>query len=256
MARHQDVYAALTDHETFCSSRGAGLADFHKEKPWRPPSLLLEADPPDHTSTRGAMGKVISASTVRGFRETFRAEAEAVADELVARGHFDAITDLAEYHPLTVFPDAVGLRSAQAFAGNWQACEAVQLSVPAQGFEPFTLDTSPSKRTRCRFDDASSDTRLRCAHIDHAASRAQRLAPRPIRRSARMSSALGSPRCLRTRRRRRVGRRPVLWVRMRGLAEDFEYVGGAGSPDFAAVVGVLGHGGFGVAELVGAGAGG
>jgi len=111
MARHQDVYAALTDHQTFCSSRGAGLADFRKEKPWRPPSLLLEADPPDHTVTRGAMGKVISAGTVRGFRERFRAEAEALADELVARGRFDAITDLAERYPLKVFPDAVGLPS-------------------------------------------------------------------------------------------------------------------------------------------------
>jgi len=109
MARYQDVHAALTDHETFCSGRGAGLADFREEKPWRPPSLLLEADPPDHTVTRGAMGKVISASTVRGFREPFRAEAEAAADELVARGRFDAVTDLAERYPLTVFPDAVGL---------------------------------------------------------------------------------------------------------------------------------------------------
>ncbi|WP_329061638.1 cytochrome P450 [Amycolatopsis sp. NBC_01480] len=109
MARHAQVYAALTDHETFCSSRGAGLSDFHKEKPWRPPSLLLEADPPDHAVTRGAMGKVISASTVRGFRETFRAEAETLADELVARGRFDAVTDLAERYPLKVFPDAVGL---------------------------------------------------------------------------------------------------------------------------------------------------
>ena len=44
VARHQDVYAALADHETVCSSRGAGLTDFHREKPWRPPSLLLEAD--------------------------------------------------------------------------------------------------------------------------------------------------------------------------------------------------------------------
>jgi len=109
MARHQDVYATLTDHQTFCSSRGAGLADFRKEKPWRPPSLLLEADPPDHTVTRGAMAKVISAGTVRGFRERFRAEAEALADEIVARGRFDAITDLAERYPLKVFPDAVGL---------------------------------------------------------------------------------------------------------------------------------------------------
>lgn len=109
MARHAEVYAALTDHDTFCSGRGAGLSDFHKETPWRPPSLLLEADPPAHTVPRGAMGKVISASTVRGFRETFRAEAEELADELVARGTFDAVTDLAERYPLTVFPDAVGL---------------------------------------------------------------------------------------------------------------------------------------------------
>jgi cytochrome P450 len=55
------------------------------------------------------MAKVISAGTVRGFRERFRAEADALADELVARGRFDAITDLAERYPLKVFPDAVGL---------------------------------------------------------------------------------------------------------------------------------------------------
>jgi len=109
MARHQEVYATLADHETFCSGRGAGLADFRQGKPWRPPSLLLEADPPDHTVTRGAMGKVVSVGTVRGFRERFRAEAVALADELVARGRFDAVTDLAERYPLKVFPDAVGL---------------------------------------------------------------------------------------------------------------------------------------------------
>ncbi|MFI0468334.1 cytochrome P450 [Saccharopolyspora sp. 5N102] len=109
IARHHEVYSSLTDHETFCSSRGVGLSDFHAEKPWRVPSLLLEADPPDHTVARQAMGKVISAGTVRGFRDTFRAEAETLADELVARGHFDAVTDLAERYPLKVFPDAVGL---------------------------------------------------------------------------------------------------------------------------------------------------
>jgi cytochrome P450 len=109
MARHQEVHATLTDPVTFCSSRGVGLSDFKKEKPWRPPSLLLEADPPNHTVARSAMGKVISASTVRGLRNVFRAEAEALADELVAKKKFDAITDLAERYPLKVFPDAVGL---------------------------------------------------------------------------------------------------------------------------------------------------
>jgi hypothetical protein len=109
MARHDEVYSALTDHATFCSSRGAGLTDFHREKPWRPPSLLLEADPPEHTVARTAMAKVLSPRTVREFRSTFRTVAENMVDELVARGDFDAVTDLAERYPLKVFPDAVGL---------------------------------------------------------------------------------------------------------------------------------------------------
>lgn len=46
MARFAEVQAALRDHATFCSAAGVGLSDFTKEKPWRPPSLLLEADPP------------------------------------------------------------------------------------------------------------------------------------------------------------------------------------------------------------------
>ena len=43
MGRFDEVSASLRDWETFVSSRGAGLADFAKEQPWRPPSLLLEA---------------------------------------------------------------------------------------------------------------------------------------------------------------------------------------------------------------------
>jgi cytochrome P450 len=109
MGRYDEVRAALTDHATFCSGRGAGLSDFHTEKPWRPPSLLLEADPPDHTAVRTAMNAVMAPRTVRRFREGFTAAAEAIADELVERGEFDVVTDLAERYPLTVFPDIVGL---------------------------------------------------------------------------------------------------------------------------------------------------
>ena len=55
VARYKEVHAVLNDPATFCSSRGVGLSDFSKEKPWRPPSLILEADPPAHTQdARGA----------------------------------------------------------------------------------------------------------------------------------------------------------------------------------------------------------
>jgi cytochrome P450 len=109
MGRFDEVKSALQDWQTFVSSRGAGLADFATEKPWRPPSLLLEADPPDHTVVRTAMAGVISPRAVRALREGFAEPAEEMADRLVEQGTFDAVTDLAEVYPLRVFPDAVGL---------------------------------------------------------------------------------------------------------------------------------------------------
>ena len=47
---------------------------------------------------------------MKPLRAHFTALAEAKVDELLARGSFDAIADLAEAYPLSVFPDALGLR--------------------------------------------------------------------------------------------------------------------------------------------------
>jgi 4-methoxybenzoate monooxygenase (O-demethylating) len=110
VARYEQVHAVLNDPQTFCSSRGVGLSDFAKEKPWRPPSLILEADPPAHTRTRAVLNQVLSATAMRPLRGHFTALAEAKVDELLARGSFDAIADLAEAYPLSVFPDAMGLK--------------------------------------------------------------------------------------------------------------------------------------------------
>lgn len=110
VARYAEVYAVLNDPATFCSSRGVGLSDFAKEKPWRPPSLILEADPPAHTRTRAVLSKVLSPAVMKQIRDGFAAAAEAKVDELLAKGSFDAVADLAEAYPLSVFPDAVGLK--------------------------------------------------------------------------------------------------------------------------------------------------
>jgi hypothetical protein len=109
VARHAEVHAVLNDPATFCSSRGVGLSDFAKEKPWRPPSLILEADPPAHTRTRAVLNRVLSPAVMKTLREGFVAAAEAKAEELLERGSFDGVADLAEAFPLSVFPDALGL---------------------------------------------------------------------------------------------------------------------------------------------------
>lgn len=108
-ARYAEVFAMLNDPQTFCSSRGVGLSDFAKETPWRPPSLILEADPPEHTRTRTVLNKVLSPAVMKQIRDRFMSAADAKVDELVARGSFDAITDLAQAYPLSIFPDAMGL---------------------------------------------------------------------------------------------------------------------------------------------------
>ena len=110
VARYAEVHAVLNDPLTFCSSRGVGLSDFAKEKPWRPPSLILEADPPAHTRTRAVLSRVLSPAVMKQMRGGFVAAAEVRVDELLAKGSVDAVADLAEAYPLSVFPDAVGLR--------------------------------------------------------------------------------------------------------------------------------------------------
>jgi cytochrome P450 len=109
MARHTEVARAMSDWETFSSAAGVGLADFRKEPPWRPPSLLLEADPPAHTAVRKPMLHLMTPKAAEGLRAAFAAAAEELVEELVARGTFDGVTDLAEVYPIRVFADAVGL---------------------------------------------------------------------------------------------------------------------------------------------------
>jgi cytochrome P450 len=109
MARHQEVRDALTDWESYCSSAGVGLSDFRKEPPWRPPSIILEADPPLHTRTRAVLTRILSPAAINVLRTRFEREAEALVARLVEQREFDGIGDFSEAYPVKVFPDAVGI---------------------------------------------------------------------------------------------------------------------------------------------------
>lgn len=110
LTHYDEVKSVLANPATYGSSAGAGLSNFHTEKPWRPPSLLLEADPPEHDRTRQQMVRVLNPGSVRALRPRFEQEAGAMVDHLAATGEGDAIKLLCEAFPLKVFPDAVGLR--------------------------------------------------------------------------------------------------------------------------------------------------
>lgn len=111
--RYEEVRILFSDWRRFCSSRGVGLSDFQTEPPWRPPSIILEADPPEHGRTRAVMMRTLSQHAVNALKQRFRAEADELVDRLLGMGVFDAMPELAEAFPLKVFPDAVGLAEGE-----------------------------------------------------------------------------------------------------------------------------------------------
>jgi cytochrome P450 len=111
VGRYAETQEVFSDWKLFVSSRGVGLTDFKRETPWREPSIVLEVDPPEHTRTRTVIARALSPRAVAELKDAFRAEAERLVDELLEKGTFDAVPDLARAFPLKVFPDAVGIAS-------------------------------------------------------------------------------------------------------------------------------------------------
>ena len=75
MARYAEVHAALVDWQSFQSAAGVGLSNFRTEKPWRPPSVLLEADPPRHDAPRAVVAPLLTTRRLRELEERWRADA-------------------------------------------------------------------------------------------------------------------------------------------------------------------------------------
>lgn len=161
VARYDRVREVLGNWKQFSNAGGGGLKNYFVEKPWRRPSIILEVDPPDHTRTRKVLMDVLSSARLQQLRPTFEAQAEQLIDEALERGTFDAIPDLVQRFPLTVFPDAVGMRRED------RSNMLVYGSMVFGGFGPMTPwyeelmkqaeDVSAWIMARCQRDALSPD---------------------------------------------------------------------------------------------------
>ncbi|KHD77003.1 cytochrome P450 [Actinoplanes utahensis] len=110
LARYEQVHAALTDWQRFQSAAGVGLSNFRYEEPWRPPSLLLEADPPRHDAPRRVLSAIVGPRSLHRLRAKWAADAAGLVDRVLGTGDVvDVVPALAEAFPLRVFPGAVGI---------------------------------------------------------------------------------------------------------------------------------------------------
>jgi cytochrome P450 len=110
VSRYEPVRTVLGDWKRFSNAGGGGLQNYFMEKPWRRPSLILEVDPPEHQRTRRVLMQALTPERLQQLRPIFEAQADAIIDEALERGTLDAIPDLVQRFPLTVFPDAVGMK--------------------------------------------------------------------------------------------------------------------------------------------------
>jgi cytochrome P450 len=108
LARYADVRAALADWESFTSAQGVALTD-----EMNAPMLgsVLASDPPQHDVLRSVLTEKLAPRALAKLRGDIAERADALVDGVVARGSFDAVTDLAQALPVGVVADLIGLPS-------------------------------------------------------------------------------------------------------------------------------------------------
>ncbi|MFD5624921.1 cytochrome P450 [Streptomyces sp. NPDC127072] len=106
LPRYDEVRAALMDWQTFSSARGVFV---DPDVNARLEGITLCSDPPEHTAMRSVLGRPLRPDRMREVTPRIEAEADRVVERLVGRGRFEVVAELAEYLPMTVVSDLVGL---------------------------------------------------------------------------------------------------------------------------------------------------
>lgn len=109
VGRYEECGLILSNPDEFISSAGIGIQDIRKPGRFRIPSVLVDADPPDHTRVRSVMTRILSPKRIRTWRDIFEREAKTVVDKVLDMKRFDGMEDFVESYILTVFPKAMGI---------------------------------------------------------------------------------------------------------------------------------------------------
>jgi 4-methoxybenzoate monooxygenase (O-demethylating) len=111
VGRYNELRDVVTDYKRFTAESGVGIADARDpEFDGRPPSALVEVDPPRHTETRRVANKIMSPLIIRKWRWLFEEKAKEAVDRILDMREFDGVGDLVEAVVFGGFPVAMGIR--------------------------------------------------------------------------------------------------------------------------------------------------
>ncbi|MDD1534327.1 MULTISPECIES: cytochrome P450 [unclassified Bradyrhizobium] len=106
VGRFEDVRAALRNSGLFSSAEGVAAND-HVNEMSR--GTTLASDAPLHDRLRAIIAAPLLPRALEQIGPEIRREARRLVEDLVSRGRFDAVTDLAQHLPLTIVSKLVGL---------------------------------------------------------------------------------------------------------------------------------------------------
>ncbi len=75
---------------------------------------MLDREPPDHTRLRRLVSRAFTPATVEGLRQPIEAIVDRLLGEVLERGEFDLVKDVAEPLPVTVIAELLGVPEAIA----------------------------------------------------------------------------------------------------------------------------------------------
>ncbi|MED5813355.1 cytochrome P450 [Mycolicibacterium sp. 050232] len=106
LTRHEDVAAALKDHEAFSSSRGCDLAMVQSDEP--PQKSIIFMDPPDHRHMRSLLNKAFTPRMIQSQRDTVVEQIDHHLS-LIDSDEFDVVQDFSGPFPVEVITRMAGV---------------------------------------------------------------------------------------------------------------------------------------------------
>ena len=107
ITRYEPIRNALGDWATFSSENAVGFNDGVNQALT---GTTLATDPPLHTTLRTALTENLTPRALRGIKDSIDRNAEEILRDLVAKGSFDGVHDLARELPLRVVVDLIGVK--------------------------------------------------------------------------------------------------------------------------------------------------
>ncbi|MDR3452710.1 MAG: cytochrome P450 [Rhodoferax sp.] len=107
ITRYEAIRDALGDWATFSSENAVGFNDGVNQALT---GTTLATDPPLHTKLRAALSENLTPRALRGMKDSIDQKAERIVRDLVTKGAFDGVQDLARELPLQVVVDLIGVK--------------------------------------------------------------------------------------------------------------------------------------------------